>query len=242
MRYLLWAFPLAALSVSAMVLAADPATTQPAPATRSAPASQPFDTDLDKVSYSLGMKIARNIRRDMPDISVDAFTRGIRDTLAEQTLLSDLQATQALDAYTAKMQIRQENRLRDPAQFNKEEGAAFLARNARKPGVIVTPSGLQYKVLQEGTGPRPKDTDIVRVRYSGTFIDGNEFDSSHGKPAPFRVTGVIPGWTEALQMMPVGSKWQLFVPSNLAYGERGADPLIGPNATLIFEMELVDIK
>jgi FKBP-type peptidyl-prolyl cis-trans isomerase len=242
------AFVTAALLLCMSMLApAQEATTQPAaaPATRPsrpAPASQPFTSDLEKVSYSLGMKIARNVKRDLPDVIVDALTRGIRDALADQAVLTDLQATRALDVHAAKMRIKQDMRVQDPGRFNREEGEAFLAKNAQQPGVKTTPSGLQYRILKQGAGPTPKATDIVTVRYRGTFLDGTEFDSSHGKAAPFRVDGVIPGWTEALKMMPVGSKWELFIPSDLAYGEAGAGATIGPNATLLFEVELVSIK
>jgi FKBP-type peptidyl-prolyl cis-trans isomerase len=221
---------------------AAPAAPAGAGSSRSAPASQPFANDIDKVSYSLGMKIAGNVKRDLPDVNVDALTRGIRDALADKTVLTDMQATRALDVHASKMRIKQDMRVQDPGRFNRQEGEAFLARNAKQPGVQTTPSGLQYRIVKQGTGPTPKATDIVTVRYRGTFIDGTEFDSSHGKAAPFRVDGVIPGWTEALKMMPVGSKWELFVPSELAYGETGGGETIGPNATLVFEVELVSIK
>jgi FKBP-type peptidyl-prolyl cis-trans isomerase len=241
------AFVTAALLLSMPMLApAQQPTTQPAASatrpSRLAPASQPFANDIDKVSYSLGMKFAANVRKNLPDVNVDALTRGIRDTLADKAVLTDMQASRALDVHAAKMQIRQDMRIQDPGRFNREEGSVFLAKNAERPDVITTPSGLQYRIVREGTGPVPKATDIVAVRYRGTFIDGIEFDSSHGKPAPFRVDGVIPGWTEALQMMPVGSKWELFIPSDLAYGEAGGGETIGPNATLLFEVELVSIK
>jgi FKBP-type peptidyl-prolyl cis-trans isomerase len=240
------AFVTTALLLCASTLApAQEATTQPAPATRPsrlAPASQPFATDIEKVSYSLGMKIADNVRKDLPDVNVDALTRGIRDALAGAAVLTDIQASRALDVYVTKMKLKQDMRVQDPGRFNKEEGNAFLAKNAKEPGVRTTPSGLQYRIVKQGTGPTPKATDIVAVRYRGTFIDGTEFDTSHGKAAPFRVDAVIPGWTEALKMMPVGSKWELFIPSDLAYGEAGGGETIGPNATLLFEVELVSIK
>lgn len=238
---------IALLLCASTLASAQQATTQPAPASatrpsRAAPATQPFATDLEKISYSLGMKIAGNVRRDLPDVSVDALTRGIRDALAEQAVLTEIQASRALDVYVTKMKIKQDMRVQDPGRYNKEEGEAFLAKNAKEPGVKTTLSGLQYRIVKQGTGPIPKAGDIVTVRYRGTFIDGTEFDSSHGKAAPFRVDGVIPGWTEALKMMPVGSKWELFVPSDLAYGEAGGGETIGPNATLVFEVELVSIK
>jgi FKBP-type peptidyl-prolyl cis-trans isomerase len=232
------------LCASPLAPAQQPTTQPVAPSTRpsGSAASQPFANDLEKVSYSLGMKFAVNIRKDLPDVSVDALTRGIRDMLTGDTVLTDLQATRALDVYAAKMRIKQDMRVQDPGRYNQEEGEAFLAKNAQRPDVKTTPSGLQYRILKQGTGPTPKATDIVAVRYRGTFIDGTEFDSSYGKPAPFRVDGVIPGWTEALQMMPVGSRWELFIPSDLAYGTQGGGETIGPNATLLFELELVSIK
>src|SRR5665213_3963718 len=130
------------------------------------------------------------------------------------------------------------------AEKNKTEGVSFLAANKAKPGVVTLPSGLQYKILQAGTGPKPTASDSVSCNYKGTLIDGTEFDSSYkrGEPTTFPVSGVIKGWTEALQLMPVGSKWQLFVPASLAYGEKAASPILGPNATLIFDVELISIK
>ena len=138
---------------------------------------------------------------------------------------------------------RMEAKRKQDTETNKKEGDTFLAANKAKPGVTTLPSGLQYKVLKEGTGPKPTPTDTVECNYRGTLIDGKEFDSSYkrGEPATFPVTGVIKGWTEALQLMPVGSKWQLVLPPDLAYGERGAGADIGPNATLVFEVELLSI-
>jgi FKBP-type peptidyl-prolyl cis-trans isomerase FklB len=142
------------------------------------------------------------------------------------------------------MREKQQAKMQVAGDANKKEGEAFLADNKSKEGVVALPSGLQYKVLKEGNGPKPTATDSVVCNYRGTLINGTEFDSStkHGGPATFPVNGVIKGWTEALQLMPVGSKWQLFVPSDLAYAERGAGADIGPNATLIFEVELVSIQ
>lgn len=233
---------LVALPTVAQAQTAQPAAPAAVSSSSTAPASQPFENDIAKASYSLGMKFAGNVRKDMPDVDVDALLRGIRDSLAGQAILTEMQASRALDAYVVAMRIKHDMRLQDPARYNAEEGEEFLAKNAKKPDVKTTPSGLQYRILKQGTGPIPTIEDIVTVRYRGTLIDGTEFDSSHGHPAPFRVDGVIPGWTEALTMMPVGSKWELFIPANLAYGERGAGEMIGPNATLLFELELVSIK
>ncbi len=232
---------IAGLSLTAPALVLAQSATRPATGPV-APATQPFANDLAKVSYSLGMKLARNVRKDLPDVDFDALYRGIRDAMFGEALLTDDQASQVLSSYAGKMQAKNDLRVQNPALYHLREGEAFLAKNAGAPGITVTPSGLQYRILKQGDGPIPKPGDIITVRYRGSFIDGMEFDSSHGKPAPFRVTGVIPGWTEALTHMPVGSKWQLFVPSDLAYGERGRDPLIPPNAVLTFELELVSIR
>src|SRR6188472_1448114 len=182
----------------------------------------------DKVSYSIGMQIGFNLGRQKVDINPDILAAGIKDAIAGKPQLTTDQVKDIM------------------AQFekNKTEGAKFLEDNKKKPGVKTTASGLQYKVEKEGTGAQPKPTDMVTVNYRGTLIDGTEFDSSYkrGQPATFPVNGVIKGWTEALQLMKQGAKYQLFIPSSLAYGERAMGPDIGPNSTLIFEVELQDVK
>jgi FKBP-type peptidyl-prolyl cis-trans isomerase FklB len=206
----------------------------------------------DKVSYSIGMDIGRNIKRQNLELNVDALASGIRDILAGgKTSLTDEEAREVMNAYRTEMQAKQQVQAKEQSEKNKKEGDAFLAENAKKEGVKThqvklpgTNAVLQYKVLTAGTGPKPSTNDTVITHYRGTLIDGTEFDSSYkrGEPATFPVTGVIKGWTEALLMMPVGSKWQLFIPSELAYGERGAGRNIGPNATLIFDIELIGIQ
>ena len=170
--------------------------------------------------------------------------QGIQDALANgKVLLTDDQIKTVMTDLQTQVRQKQEEKRLAAAENNKKDGAAFLAANATKEGVVTLPSGLQYKVLVAGTGPKPTATDSVVCNYRGTLLDGTEFDSSYkrGQTATFPVTGVIKGWTEALQLMPTGSKWQLFIPSDLAYGERGREP-IGPNATLLFELELVSIQ
>jgi len=158
--------------------------------------------------------------------------------------MTEAEAQAVLTQLQADMRKKQEEKAQQAGEANQKEGEAFLAANKSKPGVVTLPSGLQYKILKEGTGPKPTATDSVVCNYQGTLINGTEFDNSYkrGEPATFPVNGVIKGWTEALQLMPVGSKWQLFVPADLAYGPRGAGADIGPNSTLIFEVELLSIK
>lgn len=213
----------------------------------------PLKDQKDKVSYSIGMDIGRNIKRQNLDLSVDALAAGIRDILSGgKTALTDDESREVMNAYRTEMMSKQQEQAKVSADKNKKEGEAFLAENKKKEGVktvqVKLPSGtnaeLQYKVLTQGTGPKPTTNDTVITHYRGTLIDGTEFDSSYkrGEPATFPVTGVIKGWTEALLLMPVGSKWQLFIPSDLAYGASGTRGAIGPNATLIFDIELVGIQ
>jgi FKBP-type peptidyl-prolyl cis-trans isomerase FklB len=202
-------------------------------------------TQKDKMSYIIGMDIGKNFKRQAIDIDPDILARGVKDGISgEKGLLSEQEARETLAAFQKEMMAKQAELAKKLGEKNKVEGEAFLAANKAKEGVKTLASGLQYKVIQAGTGNRPKLTDEVTAHYRGTLIDGTEFDSSHrrGKPANFPVSGVIPGWTEALQLMEVGAKWQLFIPPNLAYGERGAGRDIGPNATLIFEVELISIQ
>ena len=199
----------------------------------------------DKMSYIIGMDIGKNFKRQAIDIDPDILAQGVKDGISGgKALLSEEEARETLAAFQKEMMAKQEELAKKIGEKNKVEGEAFLAANKTKEGVKTLASGLQYKVIQSGTGKRPKLTDEVTAHYRGTLIDGTEFDSSHrrGKPANFQVNGVIPGWTEALQLMEVGAKWQLFIPPNLAYGERGAGRDIGPKATLIFEVELISIQ
>ena len=199
----------------------------------------------DKVSYSIGMDIGNNLKKQSIDIDPDILAQGIKDTFSGgRTLLTEQEFRDTLTAFQIELRAKQIERTKELAEKNKTEGESFLAENKKKEGVITLPSGLQYKIVKEGTGETPKLEDTVTVNYRGTLIDGTEFDSSYrrGQPATFSVKGIIAGWAEALQLMKVGSKWQLFVPSNLAYGERGAGRDIEPNATLIFDIELLSIK
>jgi len=197
-----------------------------------------------KSSYAVGIDIGRELHRTAIEFDLPSLTRGIYDVFDERELqLTDEEMAEVLRELSAKTQLAQAQRREEMLQQNQEEGDAFLAANGKKEGVITTASGLQYEVLTEGTGPKPAATDRVSVNYRGSLVDGSEFDSSerHGGPATFVVNQVIDGWTEALQLMSVGSKYRLAMPSELAYGENGSSPVIGPNATLIFEVELLEI-
>ncbi len=198
----------------------------------------------DKISYSIGMDIGNNLKRQSIEVDPDLLAKGVRDaTTGGETLLTTEEARETLMALQQELVARAQEQRRHAAEKNKKEGEEFLAANSNKEGVVTLPSGLQYKVIRSGDGPSPKETDTVETNYRGTLIDGTEFDSSYkrNQTAVFPVNGVIAGWTEALQLMKVGDKWQLFLPPDLAYGERGAGP-IGPNAALIFDVELLSIK
>jgi FKBP-type peptidyl-prolyl cis-trans isomerase FklB len=203
-----------------------------------------LDTDKQKQSYAIGMSMAKGLQRQSLDIDPALVAQALKDSFAGKTLLTDEQAEATLSALQTQMRAKMEAKMQEAGQKNKQEGDAFLAANKAKEGVVTLPSGLQYKIVKQGTGLKPTAADTVVCNYRGTLINGTEFDSSqkHGGPATFPVGRVIKGWTEALQLMPVGSKWQLFVPANLAYGERGPSPEIGPNSTLVFDVELVSIQ
>ncbi len=193
---------------------------------------------MDKVSYALGLSIGNNFQSSgINDLHIEDFVKGLKNVLsgAEPEMSYD-EAKQVLNDYFTKLQ-------KDKLELNKKAGAEFLKINKNKAGVVELPSGLQYEVLRKGTGPKPKASDQVKCHYHGTLINGAVFDSSvqRGEPATFGVSQVIPGWVEALQLMEAGSKWRLFIPSELAYGERGAGDSIEPNSTLIFDVELLDI-
>jgi FKBP-type peptidyl-prolyl cis-trans isomerase FklB len=199
----------------------------------------------DKVSYSIGLQIASDMKLQRLDINPDLIITGFRHgTSGEKPLLSESERKEVLEIFETQLEERMAKEEAEMPEKNKKEGEAFLLENKKKEGVKTLESGLQYKVLREGTGPIPKKEDKVKTHYRGTLIDGTEFDSSYSRNAPavFGLRQVIEGWQEALQLMKVGSKWQLFIPGNLAYKERGADRKIGPNATLIFEIELLSIE
>lgn len=197
-----------------------------------------YTNEIDKISYSLGLSIASNmISSGVKTINADAFNDAISAVFAGQMPeITPDEANHILQDYFEKLQKEQGNTA-------KEAGEKFLAENKKKEGVVTLPSGLQYKILKEGNGSKPKATDTVKCHYEGRLINGQVFDSSirRGEPAEFPVNGVIAGWVEALQLMPVGSKWQLYIPSEQAYGAHGAGQSIGPNETLIFDVELLDI-
>jgi len=220
-------------------------TKKPATGTKAAAAPLALKTQKDKFSYSLGMKMGESLHKQSVPVDPAIFARGLKDGLAGgKTQLSDDEAQAAIMQVQNEMRQKQQEKMQAEGAANKKEGEDFLAANKSKEGVVTLPSGLQYKILTEGTGPKPTASDTVVCNYRGTLINGTEFDSSYkrGQPATFPVGGVIKGWTEALQLMPVGSKWQLFIPSDLAYGERGPSPEIGPDSTLIFEVELMSIE
>ena len=193
---------------------------------------------MDKVSYALGLSIGNNFQNSgINDLQIEDFVKGLKDILGGQTPeISYDEAKQVINDYFMKLQ-------KEKFEINKKAGEEFLNINKGKAGVVTLPSGLQYQVLQKGEGPKPTASDKVKCHYHGTLINGIVFDSSvqRGEPAVFGVSQVIPGWVEALQLMPVGSKWRLFIPSDLAYGEHGAGEAIEPNSALVFDVELLDI-
>jgi FKBP-type peptidyl-prolyl cis-trans isomerase len=232
------------------------ADAQKAPATKTGQTTKPktqtplaLKTQKEKASYALGMSVGMNLGAKLHQQPVELdqaiLLRGVKDALAGgKTLLTEEEARAALTQLSLEARKNMEEKMKLAGEANKKEGDEFLVANKSKDGVVILPSGLEYKILTEGTGPKPTASDSVTCNYRGTLINGTEFDSSYkrGQPATFPVSGVIKGWTEALQLMPVGSKWQLFLPAALAYGDRGPSPEIGPNSTLIFEVELLSIQ
>jgi FKBP-type peptidyl-prolyl cis-trans isomerase FklB len=203
-----------------------------------------LETPKEKQSYSMGADIGKRLQAQSIPVDPDAFAQGMKDALSGgKMLMSAEEIKETLISLQKELAGKQAERTKVLSEKNKKEGEAFLAENKKKEGVVTLPSGLQYKVIKEGTGKKPSANDQVVVNYRGTLIDGTEFDSSfkRGEPATFPLNRVIPGWTEALQLMKEGAKWQIFVPATLGYGEQGTG-LIGPNATLIFEVELISVK
>ncbi|MFH0822636.1 MAG: FKBP-type peptidyl-prolyl cis-trans isomerase [Pseudomonadota bacterium] len=208
---------------------------------------QPLElkTQQDKVNYAIGVNLIGNFKQQGIEIDLDLVIKGMQDALSGgKLLLSNEEIRKSISLYQTEVRQEQAKARVAAAEGNKKEGETFLAENKKKEGVVTLPSGLQYQVLKVGEGRKPTDEDTVECHYRGALINGTEFDGSHrtGRPATFKVSGVIPGWREALKLMPVGSTWQLFIPPKLAYGERGTGGHIGPNATLVFEVELLGIK
>ncbi|MBN1446490.1 MAG: FKBP-type peptidyl-prolyl cis-trans isomerase [Bacteroidetes bacterium] len=202
-------------------------------------------TRKDSVSYAIGQTLGGNFKSQKIDVEPAVVAAALRDVLSEaETKFSDEEAQQVWMSYQQELFAAQQKETEEKGVKNKEEGEKWLAENAKKEGVVVTESGLQYKVITMGDGPKPTESDQVKVHYRGRFIDGEQFDSSYdrGEPAVFPVTGVIKGWTEVLQLMPVGSKWEVYIPSDLAYGPQGRGADMPPNSTLIFDVELLGIE
>lgn len=204
-----------------------------------------LDTPKSRISYTIGVNIGQDFKTQEMDIDTDVLLMGLKDSLTGKELqLTDEEMVSEIQAFQQEMQAKMVAEMEAASAKNQTEGEAFLAENAKKDGVVVTESGLQYKILESGEGDSPAPADVATLHYRGTLIDGTQFDSSYerGQPATFPVGGVIAGWTEALQLMKPGSKWQLVIPAGLAYGERGAGQDIGPYATLMFDVELISVE
>lgn len=225
-------------------------TTAKKPAAKTGTATKPaskvaLTTPREKASYALGYNLGRNLKGQMVDVDPAIVTQAIKDAYAgTPSPLTEEEIRAALTQLQQDTRAKLEEKSKEVSAENEKAGAAFLAANKSKQGVVTLASGLEYKIITEGKGPKPTASDTVVCNYRGTLINGEEFDSSakHGQAATFPVSGVIKGWTEALQLMPVGSKWELYIPPSLAYGDRGAGPMIGPGSTLVFEVELLSIK
>ena len=228
---------------AATEVSADADADAKAVATGPVPGIEGLETEREQVSYMIGMDVAKSLAPLKDEVDADVIAEALADSFAGRTpKMTEEQSLQVQQAFTAKLQARQEAERLEAATKGKEEGAKFLAANKDKPGVHTTESGLQYQVVREGNGPKPQATDVVRVHYKGTLLDGTPFDSSYdrGQPAEFGLSQVIPGWADGVALMPVGSKYKFWIPSDLGYGEAGGGP-IPPNATLTFEVELLEI-
>ena len=242
---------IAVLALSSGVYAED-AKPSPSPAASQASPSTAFKDEKDKLSYTIGVDIGKTLQRIPGELNQTALTQGITDVLGNKPkALSDAELQQVMQAFQQKLSQQREEAMaqkqqdmKSSAETNKVAGKKFLDSNSKQPGITTLADGLQYKVVKNGSGEKPKDTDVVEVNYRGTLIDGKEFDSSakNGGPVSFPVNEVIKGWSEALKLMPVGSKWQLYLPAELAYGDEGEGDDIAPGSTLVFEVELLGIK
>jgi FKBP-type peptidyl-prolyl cis-trans isomerase FkpA len=238
-----YALPLALVSAVALTACNEKASTPEAPKATTT-ASVTLESSDQRLSYGIAYGLGKRMSSDKVPLDVNAFTAGMRDALeGKESRMTQEEIQAEMQAYQEKMQAEAQAAQAAAAEANEKASAAFLAENGAREGVVTTESGLQYEVIEAGEGPKPTAADTVEVHYRGTLVDGTEFDSSYsrGQPVKFGVGQVIPGWTEALQLMPVGSKWKLYIPADLAYGAGGAGGVIGPNAALVFEVELLDI-
>jgi FKBP-type peptidyl-prolyl cis-trans isomerase FklB len=220
-------------------------TTGKTTAHRAAAAPLVLKTDKEKQSYAMGMNLGMGLHRQGMTLDPALVARGMKDAIAGgKTAMTEEEARAAIQQFQSEVRQKMQATAQEKGETNRKAGQEFLEANKGKPGVVTLPDGLQYKILKEGDGPKPTASDTVTCNYRGTLTDGKEFDSSYkrGQPASFPVSGVIKGWTEALQLMPVGSKWELYIPADLAYGDRGAGPDIGPGETLVFEIDLLGIQ
>lgn len=236
---------LVAVAAMGLAMSTTIAATAATDTTTSSPSATSLTTDTDKLSYSIGADLGKNFKKQGIDISPAAMAKGLQDGISGgQLLLTEDQMKDVLNKFQKDLMMKRSAEFTKKSEENKTKGEAFLTANKTKEGVVTLPSGLQYKILEKGDGAKPTKDDTVTVEYTGQLIDGQVFDSTEktGKPASFKVSQVIPGWTEALQLMSSGSTWEVYIPSNLAYGPRSVGGPIGPNETLIFKIRLISVK
>ncbi|MBA2650914.1 MAG: FKBP-type peptidyl-prolyl cis-trans isomerase [Tatlockia sp.] len=236
---------LVAVAVMGLAMSTTIAASAATDAATKAPSATSLTTDMDKLSYSIGADLGKNFKKQGIDINPAAMAKGLQDGMTGgQLLMTDQQMKDVLNTFQKDLMAKRTTDFNKKADENKVKGESFLNQNKSKEGVVTLPSGLQYKILQKGDGALPTKDDTVTVDYTGTLVDGQVFDTTEntGKPATFKVSQVIPGWTEVLQLMPTGSTWEVYVPSNLAYGPRSVGGPIGPNETLVFKIHLISVK